>query len=503
MAESPFLASANTNTISQGSIWAVLVQPSFSDLVFEASALVTKGLPSQANPATGGKASNQPSEFALRIKEAAQALSGPNLATDAKEGNEENDEEPDHEEPVENREQESEETKQAKRKLVEELWSKLQPHCFVKTDDRELEAANNLLLTLLLSLFPPNHPNFAKFVSQLQEAIVTAEGKVTTYGKYQALFTLFNALPAPTAAPESSNPLQLSILCRLADMASLHPEDLTILLPSLLRLPSYLTQWNLVESPTGVAAIERVIRVCEQGGKLDDAFNLGIVYLSSPALNSANVCREVDRVASLAVNLALTLPECYEWDLLEDVCPINRYLNSNPEGKQTYQKLITMFKSPSTNFDQIEQELNSNAHLQKVLTPEAKARVQRKARLLSLTDLCSTRIGGEVKYSEVKECLGLTVPIEEDDGMEVEEWVINAIKASLITARLHQPSQVLQVTKATHRSFGSPQWGILQTKLNDWGNSIDHLIEVVEQGLSSIDPSTNFKGNNKMISTNA
>ncbi|POW16789.1 hypothetical protein PSTT_01078, partial [Puccinia striiformis] len=467
MAESPFLASANTNTISQGSIWAVLVQSSFSDMVFEASALMTKSAPSQANPTTGTKSSQQPSEFALRIKEAAEALSATNLGSTEREDGDENDQLA-NEDPIEHREVETEETKEAKRKIVEELWSKLQPSCFVRTDDRELEAATNLLLTLMLS-FLSNHPKFSQFVSQLLEAIVTAEGKTTAYGRYTALFTLFNALPAPLTPTENNIPLQLTILSRLADMATSHPEDLVILLPSLLRLPTYLTQWNLLSSPVGVDTIEKVIRLCEQGGKLEDAFNLSILYLSSPALSKKE----------------------------------NR-------GQTAYLKLISLLKSPSTKFDEIEAELKSNAKLQDALSEEATSRIQRKARLLTLTDLCGNRVGSEVKYSEVKECLGLTVPIEEDDGMEVEEWVINAVKANLITARLHQPSHVIYVSKASHRSFGSTQWNNLGTQLKGWSHSIDHLIQVVEQGLSSVESSTsnpsnttNLKENQKLISTTA
>ncbi|KNZ52167.1 eukaryotic translation initiation factor 3 subunit M [Puccinia sorghi] len=503
MAESPFLASANTNTISQGSVWAVLVQPSFPDMVFEASALITKSAPPQSNPTTGAKG------FALRMKEAAEAISLANVGPTEKDDSEEGDQLA-QDEAIEDREQETQETKEAKRKIVEELWSKLQPSCFAKIDDRVhtglqisfSRPATNLLLTLMLS-FLSHHPDFSRFASQLLEAIATSDGKTTAYGRYNALFTLFNALPAPSAPTENYVPLQLTILSRLVDMAASHLEDLAILLPSLLRLPSYLTQWKLVSSPVGISTIEKVIRLCEQGGRLEDAFNLSILYLSSPDFSKGHRCIDADRVATQAVKLSLTLPNCYDWDLLEDVVPISQYLKSNPEGQATYSKLISLMKSPSTKFDQIEKELTSNAKLQTALPQEVKTLVQKKARLLTLTDLCGSRIGGEVKYSEVKDCLGLTIPIEEDDGMEVEEWVINAIKACLITARLHQPTHVIYVTKASHRSFGAPQWANLQTKLSDWGNSIEHLIRVVEQGLSSVESLSNLKGNQKMISTAA
>jgi hypothetical protein len=80
---------------------------------------------------------------------------------------------------------------------------------------------------------------------------------------------------------------------------------------------------------------------------------------------------------------------------------------------------------------------------------------------------------------------------------------VSAVKANLIAARLHQPSHVIYVTKASHRSFGTPQWANLETKLKGWGNSIEHLIRVVEQGLSSVESSSNLKGNQKMVSTTA
>ncbi|MBW0469511.1 hypothetical protein O181_009226 [Austropuccinia psidii MF-1] len=498
---SPFMASANIATTTQGSVWTVLVQPSFVDLVFEASVLVTKGPAHQAAPVTGiPKSSLHPSEFALRIEESAQALVG-RAGTNADKDDRPEGEGIPTEDGGETKEQDTEEVKQAKQKIVAEIWSKVQPGCFTRTDDRELEAATNLLLTLLLTFFSPSHPDYSTFVLRLLEAIATAEGKTTSYGRYNPIFTLFNALPGPHSVSEDRLPLQLTIFSRLADLVALHPEDLNILLPTLLRLPSYLTQWGLVSSKAGISVITQVIRLCEQGGKPQDAFNLSLVYLSSPSLANQAQCAEIDQVVEYFLKLTLSLPDCYEWDLLDDIVPIDRYLHSNPTGKERYQNLINLLKSPSTKFQEVEKELKSNTHLHHSLSEEVQLQVQKKARLLCLTEMCASRVGGEVKYSEVKDCLGLKVPIEEDDGMEVEEWVIDAVKVKLISAKLHQPSQMISITKAVNRSFGTTQWQLLGKKLQGWSHSIDRLITVVEDGLSSID--LNRQGTGKIVTVNA
>ncbi|CAH7686616.1 hypothetical protein BY996DRAFT_4575747 [Phakopsora pachyrhizi] len=507
MSESPFLASANTNTTKQGSIWTVLVQPLFEDLVFEASVLITKGAAIQAALAAGApKNFNQPSEFAIRIRDTALELYG--IGQEREEIDEAD--QMTKAETLESTDQDTSEIREKKRLIVEEIWSKLQPGVLTKTDDRELEAVTNLLLTLLSSFFLSNHPKFYGFASQVMDVIVTAEGKTTSYGRYSSLFTLFNSLPTPTVISDNQPPLQLVIFSRLVDMTSTHLEDLSILLPSLLKLPAYLTQWKMLSSRIGVSVIEKVLRLCEKAGKSADAFNLSVAYLSSPELAQVDLTSGIDQIAEIFIKLALELPEFYDWDLLGNISPAARYLSSNPDGQTRYSNLIKLLKSSAINIGQIEQELRSNVHLSKVISEDTKSKILKKARMLSLTELCGSRLGGQVKYSELKETLGLTTPIEEDDGMEVEEWIINAIKAKLITAKLHQPSQVVFVTKVTHRSFGPAQWQLLQSRLESWGSSIKQLTQVVDESLSFTEKtrqesgnegsSNNNKGPNKLVS---
>lgn len=58
-----------------------------------------------------------------------------------------------------------------------------------------------------------------------------------------------------------------------------------------------------------------------------------------------------------------------------------------------------------------------------------------------------------------------------------------AIKAHLVSARLHQPSHVVYVTSCPSRHFGASEWTQLRSHLQSWSVSLDSLIATVEKSL--------------------
>ncbi|EGG08036.1 uncharacterized protein MELLADRAFT_116134 [Melampsora larici-populina 98AG31] len=488
--DSPFLASANTNTTHQGSIWAVLLQPSFPDLVFEASALLTKStLPPTSNPnispiLSSSKISFLPTDFSIQIKQNALDLIQ-KYQPIRQNGNEDDQEDEDDEDQNEDLKEinDTKEIKDQKIKIVEEIWSHLQTGCFNKTDDRELEATINLLITLLLSLFSTDHLKFSSMVKQLLEAISKAEGKTTSYGRYNVLFTLFNALPAPI---EHQIPLQLNVLQKLSEMSQTNLEDVHLLLPTLMKVPSYLTSWDLMKSNEGIRLIQNIISLLTSSSKKMDAYNLSIVYLSSSELKSLDPTDQtkLEPIIEQTIQLTLTLNDCYRWDLLDEIKPISNYIRSNPIGKARYETLLQLLKSNETkNHEAIEDLLNSDSTQ---LSTQIKESIKFKSKLLTLTDLCSKRVGGKVSYEEIQSALGLKSEGDEEEGMEVEEWIINAVKAKLISARVDQPNRLVYINQSSSRSFGNQDWKGLGTKLGQWTDSIDQLIEVVDQSLNEV-----------------
>lgn len=310
-----------------------------------------------------------------------------------------------------------------------------------------------------------------------------------SHKQFARLVTLFNASPAPAPSEQADVPLQLTILLRLASLGASHPDDLSLVAPSLLRLPSYLSTWSLASSPTGASAVEKVASVLSQNDRPSDAFALVLDYLRIPGAVA-------DPVAATAVKLALTSPDFFDWRAVESIEPVKSYLSSNPSG--THAQLLRALDDG--NVSQVEKVLAGSDGFD----GREKETVVKKAKLLSLAELCGKRVGGQVTYEEVAEALGLQGSIEDDDGMQVEEWIINgppfspfrmipggahtwvrdaAIKAHLISARVHQPTRLISVTTATSRSFGQQQWTQLLSRLRTWSSSLDSLVASVEKSL--------------------
>lgn len=91
-----------------------------------------------------------------------------------------------------------------------------------------------------------------------------------------------------------------------------------------------------------------------------------------------------------------------------------------------------------------------------------------KMRILSLTALAVTAPAGEVSYEQIQE--SLQVPAE-----EVESWVVQAISQKILDAKMDQQRRMVMVTRKTYRSFGTPEWQQLQSRLAAWGTSLEDV----------------------------
>lgn len=59
---------------------------------------------------------------------------------------------------------------------------------------------------------------------------------------------------------------------------------------------------------------------------------------------------------------------------------------------------------------------------------------------------------------------------------EVEAWVVEAITAGLVEARMDQQQEVVMVTRATYRHFTPKDWAKLQEKLHLWRGNVQGLL---------------------------
>ena len=63
---------------------------------------------------------------------------------------------------------------------------------------------------------------------------------------------------------------------------------------------------------------------------------------------------------------------------------------------------------------------------------------------------------------------------------EVEQWVVEAIAAKLLAAKMNQITSEVLVSFCIEREFAEKQWGSLQESLVEWRDSIRGLLQVVQ-----------------------
>ncbi|KAJ9097698.1 hypothetical protein QFC21_004735 [Naganishia friedmannii] len=102
--------------------------------------------------------------------------------------------------------------------------------------------------------------------------------------------------------------------------------------------------------------------------------------------------------------------------------------------------------------------------------------ITRKLRLLALVSLCASSLNRDIAYSEVVQ----TLSVEED---LVEAWVIDAIHANLLKARLSQPKKTLRVQSVASRAFGQAEWKLLEKRLGEWKSTLEEVHGVVADAI--------------------
>jgi len=95
----------------------------------------------------------------------------------------------------------------------------------------------------------------------------------------------------------------------------------------------------------------------------------------------------------------------------------------------------------------------------------------KKMRLLSIVSLGAAE--KELSYAAIAAALKV-------DVAEVETWVMEAIGAGLLTAKMDQVGGVVAVSYVAEREFGAQQWKKLHASLGDWRDSIRGMLTVIQ-----------------------
>ncbi|KAI9064881.1 PCI-domain-containing protein [Trametes sanguinea] len=314
--------------------------------------------------------------------------------------------------------------------------------------EKEIEGFFNLLFSHLLTLFSLDAPETRSHLDTLLKIIIAAPDH--TSAKYRILATLFNSIPR-------RSPLRLTVYQTLLEFASSN-DDLELLGISQTEVDKWLSEWEISpEEKSGF--LKLLVHAFAKAGDATTSFQYQLSYVRSlPSSSPVAQTAAVEAVAS-----ALRLPSYFDFDALFRLDAVvaakdhplfsllQIFLN---EGLQQYTAWVQSHADVLSKY-----ELDS-------------AQLERKIRLLTLATLGFQNMGRDVPYSVIASALQV-------DPSQVESWVIDVIRAGLLSGKLSQTTQTLHVTRATARAFEREQWELLEKRLQAWKAGLAGVLEVV------------------------
>ncbi|KDQ64446.1 hypothetical protein JAAARDRAFT_28075 [Jaapia argillacea MUCL 33604] len=314
--------------------------------------------------------------------------------------------------------------------------------------EKEIEGFFNLLYAHLLTLYPVGSAETRTHVVTLLKTISLSPSG--TPSKYRILSNLFNGIPR-------KSPLRLPVYNTLLEIAVSH-DELDVLHISRSDVEKWTSEWDITPEEKS-KFLKSIADAFAKAGQLETAYEYSLSYVRSLPSSSP----DAQSAAVEAISTALRLPTIFDFDPLF--------------------KLDAVIASKSHElFSLLQVFLNGGLPEFNAWTeshPDAlgkygleKAQLERKIRLLSLASLGFENIGRDLPYSKVAAALQVDLP-------DVEKWVIDVIRAGLLSGKLSQTSKTLHITRSTSRTFERAQWEALENRLLAWKTGLAGVLEVV------------------------
>ncbi|KAF7355712.1 Eukaryotic translation initiation factor 3 subunit M [Mycena sanguinolenta] len=279
------------------------------------------------------------------------------------------------------------------------------------------------------------------------------------------LSNLFNALPR-------KSPLRFTVYTSLLDLATAN-EDLAALQLSRVDVNKWLREWD-ISSEEKSKFLKTIVDAYEKSGDLAIAYEYSLEYVRSlPPGGPATEAAAVETIAT-----ALRLPFVFDFDPLFKLDAVVAVKNHELFS------LLQIFLNDGLPQFKAWEEANAGS-LQKYQLEST--HLVRKIRLLTLASLGFKNIGQDLPYAKVAEALQV-------EPSEVEKWVIDVIRAGLLSGKLSQTSQSLHITRSTARSFEREQWEALEKRLVAWKAGLAGVLEVVAAARKQSAPGSHAAG---------
>jgi len=174
--------------------------------------------------------------------------------------------------------------------------------------------------------------------------------------------------------------------------------------------------------------------------------------------------KEIKSEAVKAATLAIKLPEIHQCDDLLEMAAVKQLQSDPLEAHSKLYELLRLFSCDKLEAFASFHESNPDYLASVGISHED---CLKKIRLLSLATLAVEH--QELPYSLIAQ----TLRIEES---EVEMWIILAISALLIDAKMDQLRSVVVINRCTQRVFTNAQWKTLHERLHFWRDNVQRLL---------------------------
>lgn len=249
-----------------------------------------------------------------------------------------------------------------------------------------------------------------------------------------------------------------------------------LIVPIFKRMDAFLHEWNISENDKRDIFLSATNILKDQKGYTKDSYAFLFKYLQTFIGEDASTLNEAKEEAVRAVIEFVKSPDMFQkhrWgdqsvflcDLLD--MPAVKQLERDPKYEPVY-RLLEIFLTGRL-ADYLEFQAADAATLENYgLVHED---CVTKMRLMSLVGL-ATAASGEVSYAVIRDTLKVA-----DD--EVEHWVVRAIGAKLLEAKMDQHRQTVIIGRCTGRVFGPAQWQELRTGLAGWKENINNVGRII------------------------
>ncbi|KAF8263947.1 hypothetical protein EI94DRAFT_1772790 [Lactarius quietus] len=299
--------------------------------------------------------------------------------------------------------------------------------------DREIEGFFNLLYAHLLDLWPVDSPETKKYVTDLLPIVTSASAEPPI--KYRILTNFFNTL-----LRESS--LRLPVYYALLDLASTN-DELHVLQVSRADVEKWIKEWEITPSEKS-AFLERLVDVFSKAKQRETAYHYKLAHVRSLDPTS----QSTQHTALDAIATALSDPSIFDFDPLFKLDAVL--------AAQAHPLFALLRVFLSGGLDDLHAWQRAHANTAGEFSLDA-AQLERKIRLLALADLGFQNIGQDLPYAQVATVL--QVPVT-----QVERWVIDAIRAGLLTASCAARTDVARDARCC-TCIGPQEWALLVKRL--------------------------------------